>query len=107
MRQVTDLFATYGRMRDLGESEPYYSNLSLIFHSIYTSKACDILGPSQGHYVALSNSQNRRIVAYYIEPYSGGAGLVFLREILQEWANKAGANRVMASDPVSLYYVDC
>ena len=40
-------------------------------------------------------------------PTAAGQESDSLREILQEWANKAGANRVMASDPVSLYYVDC
>jgi len=107
MRSVTDLFGTYGRMNDLGEREPYYSNLSLIFESIRQGNACDILARSHGHYVGLSSSTDEWLIRYYVERYSSQPGAELLKEILQRWSDKSGANRVFNSGPVSLYYLDC
>ena len=89
--------------------EPFYSNQSLIVVAIVDGTACSLLQPRNGHYLVLSSSTNDWLVRYYVERYSDGtvSGELLVGRIAYYWGSAPGANRIVNSGYVTVYYLIC
>jgi hypothetical protein len=107
MRAISDTFGAYGRMRDIDLKEPFYSNESLIVSAIVEGRACSLLAPYKGHYVAVSSTTNDWLVRYYIERYYPLPGEQYVALTLHRLTYDPGFDRVFNVGFVSLYYAGC